>query len=537
MPTHSTAVRLGALTLLATVSPLPAQEEWAAPAVPCAFDVQHRAVKDAIEEFQKALEEEKEERKGQRFEKGRQALVRALGEDRENPAAWYYLARYYHYYDDVGGADSAFAMAWALAPDCRKDIDTYRTQLQEPVVAAAVEAWLSGRLDSAAALFDLASSLLPNDANVPLHRATMYAEVRQFDSAETYLARGIEVAGDDPGYDQLLQRALLTVARERLLATADDPAAGRLPQSRWIVDSLQRAIKQDSLQLARLIAEWSGAHLRPEDRQRVQRDSSALADRLAKRRGTLRRANATTADDSAAASAAFEPVLEAYRSYLDRYPEDAENSIRLLRVYSLLGHVDAMDRLIGRIGRIQDAETEQLVQAGADILNDGHPRSAAKLLELALARNSHSHTALFVLAQAYYKLEAAERLRGVAGRLVTIDPLNPRSVRMMAAAWELAGNRDSTRKYVSLADSGLAWAVSVSRFASSAAVNSLSGTVANIVQRPLPTTSLVFEFLDPAGIVVAAASVDVPALQPGSRAPLTVQAEPGGAVAWRYRRP
>jgi tetratricopeptide (TPR) repeat protein len=304
-----------------------------------------------------------------------------------------------------------------------------------------------------------------------------------------------------------------------------------------MVDSLQSAIERDSLQLAQLIAEWSGARLRPEDRQRVQRDSSALADRLAERRGALRRANATTADDSAAANAAFNPVIEAYRSYLDRYPEDVETTIRLLRVFSLLGHAEAMHRLIGRIARIEDAETEQLVQAGLDIFNDGHPRSAAELLELALARNPYSHTALFVLARAYYTLEATDRLRGVAGRLVAIDPLNPQSVRMMAAVWELAGNRDSTRKYVSLADSGLAWAVSVSYFTPSDAINSLSGTVTNIVGRPLPATSLVFEFLDAAGTVVAAASVDVPALQPGSRAPLSAQAEPGGAVAWRYRRP
>src|SRR2546430_3483369 len=38
------------------------------------------------------------------------------GGQEKNPAAWYYLARYYEFQNDLGGADSTFAKAQELAP-------------------------------------------------------------------------------------------------------------------------------------------------------------------------------------------------------------------------------------------------------------------------------------------------------------------------------------------------------------------------------------------------------------------------------------
>src|SRR2546425_5682368 len=47
--------------------------------------------------------------------------------------------------------------------------------------------------------------------------------------------------------------------------------------------------------------------------------------------------------------------------------------------------------------------------------------------------------------------------------LVQLDPLNRSSIKLLAAAWDLRGRRDSTLRYVAQADSLLAVEVAVSR--------------------------------------------------------------------------
>ena len=59
-------------------------------------------------------------------------LTRAITGDQQdqNPAAWYYLGRYYVEKGDARGADSAFARAEKLAPQCAQDIAGYRRQTE-----------------------------------------------------------------------------------------------------------------------------------------------------------------------------------------------------------------------------------------------------------------------------------------------------------------------------------------------------------------------------------------------------------------------
>ena len=52
---------------------------------------------------------------------------------------------------------------------------------------------------------------------------------------------------------------------------------------------------------------------------------------------------------------------------------------------------------------------------------------------------------------------------------------------------------------------------------------------------PKPYT-LVFEFLDAKGAVVANQEVQVPALKPGESQPIEVKAEGTGIAAWRYKQ-
>src|SRR3989442_8696375 len=51
-------------------------------------------------------------------------LIRSIRDDHQdrNPAAWYYLGRFYVETGNAAGADTAFAKAQVLAPQCKQDI-------------------------------------------------------------------------------------------------------------------------------------------------------------------------------------------------------------------------------------------------------------------------------------------------------------------------------------------------------------------------------------------------------------------------------
>src|SRR2546429_8540566 len=81
------------------------------------------------------------------------------GKQEKNPAAWYYLGRYYLMADDFAAADSALSKALALAPACKEDIALYRRQAWVPVFNAGVQAWQGGNTDSAVASFPRANQI------------------------------------------------------------------------------------------------------------------------------------------------------------------------------------------------------------------------------------------------------------------------------------------------------------------------------------------------------------------------------------------
>ncbi|MDH3369247.1 MAG: FxLYD domain-containing protein, partial [Gemmatimonadota bacterium] len=86
------------------------------------------------------------------------------------------------------------------------------------------------------------------------------------------------------------------------------------------------------------------------------------------------------------------------------------------------------------------------------------------------------------------------------------------------------------------ANEGLQWGVTVTQFLPTGSAAVVSGSVANITSQSLAPTTLLFEFLDASGGVVASGSAEIPALEPRRRHAFSVRAEVSGAAAWRYRR-
>jgi len=79
-----------------------------------------------------------EDQKKKDLADAQRALTQAVttGGQEKNPAAWYYLARYYIMSDDAQGIDSAFTRAQVLKPDCKNDIDIWRRYVWVPAFNA-----------------------------------------------------------------------------------------------------------------------------------------------------------------------------------------------------------------------------------------------------------------------------------------------------------------------------------------------------------------------------------------------------------------
>lgn len=531
---------LASLTMAAVIGPGPllGQEEWRGPQDPCKVKAGHFLVTGATNHLRIAVQSDDPNRRESRLREAHRVLMDAIenrGQD-DNPGAWYFLGRYYVYVGDGWGADSAFRKVLETNPECAADIAVYVDELAPFARADAIEAWQSGHIDSAAVLFQLARALMPQDAEIPYFMSMMYSNGGQFDSAFKYVQIGNELAGDDPDLTRRKRQAMLDIARGYEAIAFEDPAAMQIIESRMQRDTLMRAVTRDSVLLANLIAQWAGKPLRPDVQQAVARDSARLAERLAAAMAALPAAVEAMQRDSTAVDGAIGPALEAYEAFLVEFPDDTETKLRLLRRYSMAGRADQMEVLVTELSTDQSIELIDLSQAGVSVFNDGHPAAAVRLLSAVTERNPYLRTALYTMCRAYYAMQDPESLKSTAAALLEVDPMSPQNLRMMAAAYDLVRNADSTRYWVAQADTGVGWSVRITQMVTMGPRTVINGTVSNISGHPAEPLTLEFSFIDESATVIATATAEIPALARGGREALAVETDQTGAVTWRYRR-
>ncbi len=532
-------MRSFALTIVAAfalAAPGVAQDVFRIPQPPCDLKPGHGLVSDGINHLKQAVENPAA-RRDQRLDQASENLVRAIRDQGQaaNPAAWYYLGRYYAETSNLHGVDTAFARAEALAPECAADIAPYKAAMMSEALSAALAAWQSGSTDSANTMFDMAARLNAKDPTTPLYRGRMLAEKGQLDEAAEWVERGAVLAGNDPNHERLVRQARLDVVRGFGRTAQAEPAIQRIGASRVARDTLARNVRRDSTLLATLVQQWAGQNLRPEVRQAYVRDSTTLANRLRPAQAALPEARTRMANDSTAVARAVASGVRAYRSYVGAYPQDGDAALQLLTMYSAAGHDAAMTALIDQTPALDNVTEDELLRAGISLFNEGHPARSAQILERGLKRNPYNRGSLVVLCRSYFAMQDAAALGSAARRLIALDPLNPQSVRMMAAAFDLGGQRDSANAYVQRANGGMRWAVNIQQFLPTETTAVLNGAVQNIAGQALPAATLTIEFLSGTGQVLATQAVSVPGLPPQGQHAITARAEVGGAVGWRYR--
>ena len=148
---------------------------------------------DAAKALKNALEEkDATKRQGDLAEaqrKAREAATQGTG-----AAGWIYLARAYLYGGDLVGADTAFARAEKIAPDCKEDTGRYREAAWVPLVNAGIDFANGNNPDSALVLFRQANSIYRDKPTGFAGVGTIYANQGNNDSAIVYLQKATEVA-------------------------------------------------------------------------------------------------------------------------------------------------------------------------------------------------------------------------------------------------------------------------------------------------------------------------------------------------------
>lgn len=526
--------------VVAVVPVLVAQQKpWVGPQPPCSLQPGHFRINSGVLNLKLAAEQPTQ--RDRMLRQAQDVLVRTIRDDKQdkNPAAWYYLGRYYIEMGNAVGADSAFDRAEALAPQCAVDIRGYRATLSEDVLNRGLAAWQGGSPDSAAALLRQAYALDPTPKAL-FQLGSLYAGQNQLDSATAVLQEAARVAGTDTTYADSRRDALHTIARLAFRRSLADAAVQQWQRSRFSRDSLLPWVTNDSAIMARLQQSSAsrrarGARLSAVDQQSFSRDSSLRADSLASRRALREGLRQRASADSIAAQPALEPAIAAYRSLVGAYPANAEATTTLSAAYAQAGRmVEAASAFDGLLAHPTALSATEWYELGQRLVQGKLVAPGAKAYTLALQLNPNHRNALAELANVRLGTKDTAGALAMAQRLVALDPLNKAAVRLLGQAWELRGRRDSAQRYAALGDN-LPVDLTVASLVVNGAAATVAGVVSNSGSTPSTPLRITFEFLDAQGTVQGTQTVEIPALQPGGNQEFTARSSGKGIVGWRYR--
>ncbi|HET9706739.1 MAG TPA: tetratricopeptide repeat protein [Gemmatimonadales bacterium] len=536
---RSAAVTIGLLALRA--AGLGAQAKaWVEPKPPCDIKPGFFRLNSAIVDLQHAVQQP--QMRDHLLGQAQDVLVRTIRDDKQdkNPAAWYYLGRYYVEQGDAVGADTAFARAAALAPQCKADIASYTAPLAQATLNQGLTLWQAGNKDSGAILLRRAYAADSTQVKALFQLGLLYIDSNQLDSASAVLRRAAQIAAGDTAYSEARRDALLTVARMSMRAVQSDPAVQKWQHTRYSRDSLAPYLASDSSVLARMQASSAsrrarGARLSPTDQQSFSHDSAARADAVSRDRAVRDATQPQAATDSTAAQVVFQPAIASYQELVAAYPSNAEAAGSLASIYVQAGRrSEAITVFDGLFAHAGDLSASDLYDLGQRLVSSRLWAPGIKAYALALERNPYHRNALSELGSAYVETKDGTNAVATLQRLVVLDPMNRMALHLMGQAWDLRGQTDSARKYTVASDS-LSVDITIASMVPDSSGITLTGVATNAGSAAAKTMHLTVDFLDAKGTVLATQGVDIPAVPAGGSQQFQAHAAAKGAVGWRYR--
>jgi tetratricopeptide (TPR) repeat protein len=240
------------------------------------------------------------------------------------------------------------------------------------------------------------------------------------------------------------------------------------------------------------------------------------------------------------------PILEKYVAWV---PKDVEVKRALASSYRATGQNDKAKAIEDEVGAAPAAAGQpsarnpaaDKMSAAVMLYNEKKYAEAAAAFDQVLAVEPYNRDALYGLANAYVGLKSP-KLADAAARLVAIEPVNDEAVRLLANGQRMA-KKETLANKTAIQLLGMPTTVKVTQFAPTADGATITGAATGregetaqgkpLVAKPI---TLVFEFLDLKGAVVANQEVAIPALKAGESHPIEVKAEGQGIAAWRYKQ-
>jgi tetratricopeptide (TPR) repeat protein len=405
----------------------------------------------------------------------RRVLLEAIeekGQD-QNGSAWYFLGRYYQEKRDLPGADSAFTRAEALLPDCRDDINENRRRLWVPILNGSVDKIKAG--DNAGAMSDLrlANSIYRVEPPAFYYMGQIFANQQQRDSAVKYFSHALELA--------------------RMPANAEKPQ--------------YNDIRND--------AAFNIARLYHQDQQ-------------------------------------YDSAIVWYQRFRTDQPNDPQALTGLAAALESAGRgADAVGMYDSVLLLADSMPTLDLFQAGVAMFRVKRYDRAAEAFDRGLARSPYYRDGLFNLANTYLSLANdvdsttpktqqeeikrtyGEKMRPIVERLVAVDPNSTAALRLLAAAFQLVGDSDSTLAVLQRIED-MPFEITVSTFVPVGSGFDVRGIVTNLRSEAAEIPAVTFEFITEDGTVVQSKTIEPQTIDGGGVAPFALAPIGEGIAAWRY---
>ncbi len=190
----------GVVLLLLAAAPLAAQDDGVASRViggldtrlvqaECKLDGGDFRVSSGKTYLKTGIEASEPSNRSRAVRDGIRVVLEALTEGKlanKSSEAWYWLGRLYLQHGELLGADSAFARAQAMAPECKQDIGKYRYRAWVSLYNAGNGFRQQRNEDSAAVMYHAANQIYRVSPLAYINLADIFSQRQQSDSALYY---------------------------------------------------------------------------------------------------------------------------------------------------------------------------------------------------------------------------------------------------------------------------------------------------------------------------------------------------------------
>ena len=240
-------------------------------------------------------------------------------------------------------------------------------------------------------------------------------------------------------------------------------------------------------------------------------------------------------------------AMGTFRKYLGWNPADTDARRALAITFRAAGMEDSASAVENAMveefakSNLDSLDMQDLMAVGVAAFNAQRYAEAETAFKKAVERNAWSRDARYNLANTYLALKNNEALVAEAAKLLEMEPLSEDVLRLLAQGQRGLKQDEAVVKTAERLVA-LPFSIEVTGFQMGGSSAQLTGEATGRIPldprgNPLKTApvTIVVEFLDQGGKVVATQEFTVPVLKEGEKSPVQQEATAAGVAGWRYR--